>query len=382
MRRHLKQLHHRLQRQYDVYNRIEVSRSALLHNLAFFRDQSGKDVIPVLKGNAYGHGIEQVAMALRGQKLRYIAVDGYFEALKIRTLTRRPILIMGMILPQNFPKIDRKGFTFVVQDEESIRALGRLQKRVKVHLELNTGMNRYGIRHQELTQYLHLLKTFPKLHLEGVMTHLADADGTTDKTVDEAVAQFDDAVDVILQNGFNPSVFHIGQSAGSLRVQSRHATVIRLGIGLYGINPFQPGHALYKTCQQLKPALRLVSRISKVHELSAGEKISYSYTYTAKEPMRVGVLPLGYHEGVNRALSNKGVVKAGQKYLPIVGRVCMNHTMVSLKDTSAAGGDEIVVYSNISSDKNSVDSTAAVHGLFAYSLLTDLSPDVRRYLVD
>ncbi len=372
-----------LSRPYDVYNRIEVSRSALLHNADFFRRTTGHTVIPVLKGNAYGHGITQVATALKGQHFPYVAVDGYFEALKVReVVSRQPVLVMGMIKPHNFAKLRLRGLTFVVQDEATLRALAQLNKRVKVHLELNTGMNRYGIRPDELDNYLHLLQAAPRLQLEGVMTHLADSDGATTSNIEQAVRAYDAAVDTILSQGFTPRYFHVSQSAGSVRAKSRHANAIRVGIGLYGINPFPIGHPSHSKCKELRPALKLVSTISKVQILKPGDKVSYNYTFTAKKAMRIGILPLGYHEGVQRALSNIGVVKVGNGFVPIVGRVCMNHTMIDITEQDLKDGAEVTVYSNVTDDPNSIESIAHEHDLFTYSLLTGLSPDVRRYLVE
>jgi len=382
IRRNFNRARKRLQRSYDVYNRIEISRSALLHNFDFFRKATDMQVIPVLKGNAYGHGIEQVATALRDSTFPYIAVDGYFEAIKIRAVSRHPVLVMGMIKPHNFPKLKTNRLAFVVQDKATIQALGKLNKRVKVHLDINTGMNRYGIAVEELQEYATLLQVYPKLHLEGVMTHLADADGTTEETVAQAAGLFDTCVDALIAQGFQPTLFHIGQSAGSLRVRSRYANAVRIGIGLYGVNPFPAGHPRYQDCRDLRPAMRLVSTISRINELEKGDKVSYNYTFTAPKAMRIGVLPLGYHEGVNRVLSNVGTVKIGSNFQPIVGRVCMNHTMISLEGTTAQVGDEVIVYSDRIEDKNSIDAIAAEHGLFTYNLLTNLSPDVRRYLVN
>ena len=123
----------RFEKSFETQNLIEVSRSALLSNLHLFNDLSGKVIIPVLKGNAYGHGIEQVATALKNEKLTYIAVDGYFEALRIREVSRHPILIMGSILPINFDHIRYDNFTFVIQDEATIHALGATGRKLKVH---------------------------------------------------------------------------------------------------------------------------------------------------------------------------------------------------------------------------------------------------------
>jgi len=371
------------EKEFATQNYIEVLQSALLHNLDAFERISGMPVIPVLKGNAYGHGIEQVATALKSRKLPYVAVDGYFEALRIREVSKQPVLIMGAILPENFARMKYHGFAFVVQDEASVRALGKTGKRIKVHLECNTGMNRYGAKPDEAVELARLILSYKNLELEGVMSHLADSDGDDPATVDVAVAQFDTCVEAIRAVGANPPILHVAQSAGSAKARSKYANAIRLGIGLYGINPFPHGHTLHEKLQtELKPALRLISTIAKILELEKGDKVSYNYTFTAPKKMKIGVLPLGYYEGLNRALSNKGVVKIGGQYVPIVGRVCMNHTMVSLDGVGAEVGDKAVVYSDNSGDKNAIDAIAHELGLFNYNLLTALSPDVRRYLVD
>ncbi|HSX33364.1 MAG TPA: alanine racemase [Candidatus Saccharimonadales bacterium] len=382
LRAHINAMLSRLERTYATHNRLEVSRAALLHNLDLFAGRSGLPAIPVLKGNAYGHGITQVATALRSRQLPYIAVDGYFEALRVREVSRQPVLIMGAILPENYKRLRYDDFAFVVHDAASIHALGKTGKRVKVHLEANTGMNRYGAGPDEITQLTRLILSYKNLQLEGVMSHLADSDGDDPATVDTAVEQFDACVDTVRAAGARPTLFHVAQSAGSLRAKSQYANAFRLGVGLYGINPFPHGHQLHAQLQDLQPVLQLVSTITKVIELQKGDSVSYNYTFTAPKAMKIGVLPLGYYEGVNRALSNRGVVKIGKQFTPIVGRVCMNHTMISLDGVSARVGDEVVVYSNNSGDENAIDRIASDHHLFNYTLLTALSRDLRRLLVD
>lgn len=382
LRKRLNQFLERFEREFAVHNRIEVSRPALLHNVDLFERLSGKQVIPVLKGNAYGHGIRQVAGALKGKKLPYIAVDGYFEALRVREVSKQPVLVMGAIRPENFKRLKYDNFAFVAADEATIRALGNTGKKVKVHLEANTGMNRYGAKPDEMTKLTKLILSYKNLTLEGVMSHLADADGEDPATVAEAVGRFDRCVELVREAGASPTILHIAQTAGSLKAKSKHANAMRLGIGLYGINPFPRGHQLNSVLKDLRPALRLVSTITKVVQLKKGDKVSYNYTFTAPKDTTIGVLPLGYYEGVNRALSNKGVVKIGNKFTPIVGRVCMNHTMISLEGINAKVGDEVVVYSNDPKDKNAIDQIAAEHNLFNYTFLTSLSPDVRRVLVE
>ncbi len=372
----------KLEKEFATHNRIEVSHSAIIHNLNLFSNVSGLQIIPVLKGNAYGHGIAQVAKALHGQTLPYIAVDGYFEALRVREVTDQAVLIMGAIKPENYARLTYDNFAFVVHDATSITALGKTGKRIRLHLEVNTGMNRYGAKPTDIRELAKLVLRYKNLKLEGVMSHLADSDGDTPATVNKAVEQFDACIELVHAAGGKPTILHIAQTAGSIKAHSKYANTMRLGVGLYGINPFPNDHTLYARLNGLKPALRLVSTITKVIELPKGDRVGYNYTFTAPHTMRIGILPLGYYEGLNRQLSNSGAVLKDASAMPIVGKVCMNHTMISLENSTADVGDEVVVYSNNPSDANSIASISQHHNLFSYNLLTALSPDVRRTLIE
>lgn len=365
-----------------THNLIQVSKSALVHNLGVFRSISKDHVIPVLKANAYGHGIEQVAMALESSKIPYVAVDGYFEALRIRSVSDLPVLVMGAIMPENFENLKYDNFAFVVQDAAAIRALGHTGKHVKVHLECNTGMNRYGAKIDEIADLVKLILRYKNLKLEGVMSHLATSDSNDSSDVNDAVKLFDACVELVCANGAMPTLFHVAQSAGSLRAKSKYANAMRLGIGLYGISPFSSDNKYYHELrEQLHPALKLTSTITKIIQLDEGDKVSYDYTYVASKPITMAVLPIGYHEGLDRALSNVGKVKIGEEFVPIIGRVCMNHCMINLDGVAARVGDQVVVYSNDPNDENCIDNIAKKYGIFNYGMLTALSPDTRRELV-
>ena len=248
-------------------------------------------------------------------------------------------------------------------------------------------MNRYGASQENVASLATLVLSYKNLDLEGVMSHLADSDGDDPATVDVAVARFDACVDAVRTAGANPTIIHVAQSAGSIKAKSKYATTVRLGLGLYGINPFPPGHELHSRLRrELRPALRLISTITKITELERGDKVSYNYTFTAPKRMTIGVLPLGYYEGawaLARGVGKQaGLVGVSGTLTPIVGRVCMNHIMISLENIDAKVGDEVIVYSNNPDDKNSIDSIAEAYGLFSYAMLTVLNSDVRRQLVD
>lgn len=375
--------HHMLEKKFDTLNRIEISRSALIHNFDFFAGFTKQQIIPVLKGNGYGHGLELVAKILSQRQFPYLAVDSYYEARQIRKLSRQPVLILGMIKPGNFARLRYDNFAFVVQDEATIHALGATKRRLKVHLECNTGMNRYGVGPAEVGAFVKLIQNYSNLELEGIMSHLADADGVDESTVDQAVQQFDHCVETARAAGATPTLLHIAQTAGSVRAKSQYANAVRLGLGLYGVNPFVRTHPCYDRLQHgLCPALRLTSTVTKVIDLDKGDRVGYNYTFTAPKKMAIGVLPIGYYEGINEQFGNHGIVKIGDTDCPIVGRACMNIMMISLDGIKARIGDEVVIYSNTPSDRNTIEALASEYDLFRYGLLARLSKDIRRIVVE
>lgn len=371
-----------LSRKYDTLNRIEVSRSAILHNFDLLQSIHKTDIIPVLKSNAYGHGIREIATILQSRKFPYIAVDGYFEALEIRKVSRQPILIMGSIGQNDINKLPLRRVAYVVHSPESFAQLATVRRKLAVHVELNTGMNRHGLSLDELKLVLkHLPET--KLQLEGVMTHLADADNPLSSDYsDEQYRRFRQALQLVKRAGFQPRYVHATNSAGTAKRIPHGINAVRPGIALYGINPLSPGDPNYEILQQLRPALKFVSHVDQVQQLKKGERISYNGIYTCRKDSLIGVVPVGYYEGLPRVLSNSGLFTHSDKVFPIRGRVCMNHTMIDMTKTELTVGSDVVVISDDRSRPNSIQSLADTHGLFTYSLLTGLSSSTRRVICD
>ncbi len=368
---------------YQTLNVIELNAQRLIRNYHLLQQQHPQQaIISVLKGNAYGHGLVPITKILNELPTGCVAVDGYFEAAQIRDITKHHIIVLGYIMPENVHLLDVKRCSFVVQDLAGLQAFAATGKQVHVHLEINTGMNRLGLPATELDECLRYLQVHPTLRLEGVMTHLADADNAKDQgwTVDQ-IKRFDAAVKTILQAGFKPSLFHVAQTAGSTRQPSKYANAIRLGIGLYGINPLQPSDPGYETLTNLQPVLRLKSTVIKTIKLELGDEVSYSGTFVAPKAMTIAVLPIGYYEGIPRALSNAGMVSVGSQAMPIVGRVYMNHTMVDIADTPVFVGSVLTVIDNQVANPNSINQISNTFGLFSYELLVKLDSSTRRIIV-
>jgi len=401
----LKTLSNIFTKPYKVLNWIELSQSALDYNYNLYESiNPNSNIFPVLKSNAYGHGLREITKMLLKHKPKYLVVDGYFEALEIRKISHnQPVLIMGSIALENYTKLKYHNFTFVVHYLETIETLGKLNRNIKIHLELNTGMNRHGIDTNDLQNYLTLLKSYPKLNLEGVMSHLADADNPNDDSYNiEQVEQFDSALQEIQKFGFKPTFIHLGQSAGSIKIHSKYTNCFRLGLGLYGINPLDPKDSKYNSLKNLKPVLTLYSTITKIIDLKLGQKVSYNGIFEAKKDTKIGVIPMGYYEGLDRSLSNIGKVKITencihqshnwchpelvsgsnhlsnklQSFFQIAGRVCMNHTMLDLNDSNVNVGDKVLVYSNDNQDPNSIQNLWQNNNLFAYTTLVHLNHNI------
>jgi alanine racemase len=235
-------------------NHIELSRANMLQNVALVqRQHPGAEIIPVLKGNAYGHGIEQVAEILHSSPVRWLAVDGYFEAAKIRDVCKQRLLVLGYIRPENTHLLDSKRCSFAVQDIAGLRAFGALGKPVRIHLELNTGMNRLGLQTDELDAYLSVLREYPKLELEGVMSHLADADNADSQNFSHYQShRFDTQVAHILAAGFTPKLIHLANTAGSVKAASKYANAARRAAS---VEQQRQGNARARTAADSRPRL-------------------------------------------------------------------------------------------------------------------------------
>ena len=369
---------------YLTLNYIELHSSKVLENVDYIKSiNPGFSIMTVLKANAYGHGLLEVAKILNKSDVSFIAVDGYFEAAKVRDISNHKILVMGYVKPENVKLIDIKKCSFVIQDIDGLKAISKINKKVSIHIELNTGMNRLGLNRDELEEYLDYLDNNPKIELGGIMSHLADADnGNSDLFTQNQVELFDSLVEKIMKRGFKPKYIHLAQTAGSTKVKSRYANTIRLGIGLYGINPLSYKDPSYKKLNKLQPILDFKSTIIKSVNLNKGDKVSYNGIFTANKSMRIGILPVGYYEGIPRELSDKGYITVGNKPYKIVGRVCMNHTMIDITDSELDVNSIVTIFSSNPELPNSINKISSNFNLFSYTLVTGISSSVKRVTID
>lgn len=374
-------IHHIFSKKMETFNEISLSKKALLNNFdVISKINTWKYVFPVLKSNAYGHGIQEIATILRERKTEYIVVDSYYEALKFWEVNPAKILLIGSFLETNISSMNFKKMDVVVYDTNILHALGKLGKKVSIHIKIDTGMNRQGLYPHELQDFLKIAKKYKKISIVGICTHLADADSSDNRYSEMQMHRFEHALDVLNEHKIFPKYVHLSNSAWSIKdFLSTRVNSVRLGISLYGVNPLWEWDTAYNKAQKLEGVLDFTSRLIQKKLLKAGEKVGYNGSFQAKNDMYIGVLPVGYFEGISRTLSNNYTFYYKNKPLPILGKVCMNLCMVDLSTIpSIKVGEKISIISSEKTAKNTINHMAKAAWTIPYETLVKLDESVRR----
>lgn len=353
---------------------VRVHTHALRENLrAFQKAFPSLAFAPVLKSNAYGHGLAAVARLFDRDALPFFAVDSYAEALILRNEgIRTPLLIIGYTLPENMRARRLRNVAFTIASIETLRSIAGRIEHLECHLKIDTGMHRQGITPDEIPDALVLLRAAPHIRITGVMTHLADADGDDDVLTKKQINAWNAAVRLFKENIPTLHSIHCSATAGSRYADCIDANVLRLGIGLYGCMSDIP--------IAVAPALELVSLVSAIRTVDPGERIGYNGTYTVQKRMRVATVPMGYAEGIDRRLSDIGTFFVHQTPCPIVGRVSMNMTTIDVTDIeqTVRVGDEVIAISAERGSANSCESIARQCGTIPYEILVHIPSTLRR----
>jgi alanine racemase len=377
-----------VKREYQVLNEITVSRAALLHNYEYFAGINPQaQIAPVLKANAYGHGLGEIAQFVDADlEAPFICVDSLYEAYELyKQKIKTPILIMGYTNPENFAVWKQLPFTFAVFDVATLRALEKYQPGAKIHIKLDTGMRRLGLQKEQIAEFIGVLKECGSLKVEGIFSHLSQADEPKKITfTNRQIKTFKEMVTLFEVAGYQFKWKHIAATAGASFIRDPYFNLIRLGLGFYGYTPFGPHTKEGREGRKmLQPALTLTSHISQIKEIVAGDQVGYGGTYKAKQKDTIAILPLGYNEGISRHLSNRGSLslESGES-CPVIGNVCMNMTIIKLaRSSTVKTGDPIVVISPAVDAPNSGYRHAQLMKDIEYSMLTGLNPTIRRRLV-
>ena len=357
----------------------EVDLSAIAHNVQVTRKvlKPGTKICAVVKADAYGHGAVPVATAALAAGVNYLAVSMTQEALELREAgIMAPILILGTMTEEHEKALVDYNITQTVYDlavaQELSAAALQENKVAKVHLAVDTGMNRIGCRPEEAADLAEAISKLPHVELEGMFSHFASADEMDTSFAESQYRKFMEADRAIKDRGIQIPLVHIDNSAGITEMKHTECDMVRQGITLYGLWPSDD----VERCLDLKPALSLKAEVVFVKDVPAGEKIGYGCTYETKAPMKVATIPLGYADGYSRALSNRGYITIRGYKAPVVGRICMDQFMVDVTNVPGVHkGDEAVIFGP---GGVSLDQLAKWVGTIPYELMCLLSTRVPR----
>lgn len=362
-------------------NKIEISKSKLISNYKYLSTlKPNFAVAPVLKSNAYGHGLNLVAKILDEQNPPFFCVDSLYEAYLLKKAkVKKEILIMGHVDPESL-KIKKLPFQFAVFNLETLKTLNEFQSGAKIHIFVDTGMHREGITLTDLPKFLINLNRYPNLKVAGLMSHFASTESVSDKLFLLQLKNFKKAKEILIDFNIQPKWFHLA-ATGALTDKkifnsvSLHTNLARGGKALYGYTPHPNS--------KLLPILKLTSKLAQIKTLNPGDRVGYNGSFRVSKKIIAGVLPIGYNDGVDRRLSNSGFVKVKGVFCKIIGRVSMNVTTIDLtKVKNPKVGDEVIVYSDNPKDLNSVENAAKICGTISYELLVHLIPSTKRIVIN
>ena len=361
--------------------KIGISRENLLHNLNAYRSaHPDQEFVPVLKSNAYGHGLILVAKLLDREPIAFFMVDSLFEARRLKDAgIRSRVLVMGYVRPEDIARNRLRGVDFAIVDIEQARELARtLRTPKRIHVKIDTGMHRHGILPEQMTDVIAVLRSNVNVQVVGLCSHFADADTAHSVHAAKQVERWKSASEVLVEAFPAIRYRHLAATKGVRFAKDAGTNVARLGIGLYGFDT-APGEGA-----RLRPVLEMRTIVSSARTIPAGESVGYNATFTASEPMTLATIPAGYYEGIDRRLSGKGSVIIKGVRCPIVGRISMNMTSVDaslVPDVSP--GDEVAVISRNPEDSNSIPEMVKLvntddYQESEYVMLAHLSPQLRR----
>lgn len=360
----------------------EIDLGKLSHNYEEIKKQlkPGVKLCAVVKADAYGHGAVPVAQVAVAAGASYLAVATLSEGIELREAGfTTPILLLGLVMPEDAKDVVDYDITQVVCEMELAKALSaeavRQHKTAKVHLKVDTGMGRIGVRPEEIGKLAAEITKLPGIEIEGMFSHFAMADCKDKAYTKMQLDKFRQAIAAVEEQGITIAIRHIAESAAILEIPEAHFDMVRAGVIQYGLWPSEEvTHPI-----DLQPLMKLQAKVVWIKDLHKGESIGYGRAFVAERECRIATLPVGYADGYIRAYSPQGFVEIHGKQAKIAGRVCMDQVMVDVTDIPEVKiGDVATLFG---SETLTIDDAAEWLGTINYEVPCLISPRVPRVYV-
>lgn len=349
---------------------LKVNLTALDENVRYFKSKlkPGTRLMGMVKASSYGCGGNEVGMELQRSLADYLTVAFADEGVTLRKNGITLPIMVVTLEAEALGKMTEYDLEPVVHNFDTLSLVKDLE--LTIHIKLDTGMHRLGFESKDADKLLEILKQHPNLHIASIFSHFSCADSPQfDDYTNEQINRFDE-ISKRLCDSFDYKILrHICNSAGTIRFPQAHFDMVRLGIGMYGIGCDE------NTQKHLRYVQSLETRLTEIRTIEIGESVSYMRNFTASIPTTIGVIPIGYADGLNRHLSERGFkVWINGKKAPIVGNICMDMCMVNLNGVKASVGDRVVIFG----EENPVDNMAKALDTISYEVFTSISPRIKR----
>ncbi|GAA7036832.1 alanine racemase [Helicobacter pylori] len=370
---------------------VEVNAASLRHNFSTVKSIVPKDahIMAVVKANAYGAGAIKASEIFLQEGANYLGVATLDEALELRShFSKTPILILGYSPNSNASMLidnDLSAMIFSLEQAEVFSQMAlKSQKRLKIHLKIDTGMHRLGLEPNfKSIEIIKKIRALKGLEVEGIFTHLSNADAKIKTHAKNQMKAFNAFLEQLLDQKIEFQYRHAYNSAGILSLcngnENRFLNLYRPGIMLYG---FYPSNGMKETCPTiLKNVISLKAQIVQIRSVKKGEFIGYGEHFYSNEETLVGVLALGYADGLMRALGNRIQVAINNQLAPLIGKVCMDQCFVKLNNIEAKEGDEVILFGDKSAKANDASEIAMLLNTIPYETISTLSKRLERVYI-
>jgi alanine racemase len=339
--------------------------------------------MPILKANAYGHGLVRVAQLYEELKADYLGVAVVEEGILLREMgIKMPILVLGGVWGNQIPLFLKHNLSITASSIDKLKQIDEISAQLKtkavVHLKIDTGMERIGVHYYNAEKFLESAYSCKNIIVEGIYSHLATAESNDLSFTKLQLERYNEVLEFFNKRSIKPPLRHIANSGAILQLPQANLDMVRPGIMLFGVYPSEK----VKKTIQVKPALTWKSLVVYFKVIKAGNAVGYGLTYTPDHNIRAVTIPVGYGDGYFRSLSNKAkVIINGEKY-PVIGNVSMDQIVVNIENDSAYNSDEVILLGSDGKNSITAEDLAKWAGTIPYEILTNINTRVPRIYLE
>lgn len=364
--------------------RVEVDLRILAENYKRIKKHV-KDckVMPVLKANAYGHGLVRVAQLYEELKADYLGVAVVEEGILLREMgIKMPILVLGGVWGNQIPLFLKHNLSITASSIDKLKQIDETAQQMKikarVHLKIDTGMERIGVHYYNAEKFLEAAYACKNIHVEGIYSHFATAESEDLTFTKLQLERFNEVLKYFEKHSISPPLRHISNSGAILQLPKANLDMVRPGIMLFGV---YPSDQIKKTVP-VEPALTWRSLVVYFKVIKAGNAVGYGLTFKPDHNIRAVTIPVGYGDGYFRSLSNKSMVMIHGKKYPVIGNVSMDQVVVNIESDSAYNGNEVILLGSDGENSITAEDLAAWAGTIPYEILTNINTRVPRIYLE